>query len=182
MPTLQQRNLLLFGGAAWWLAGGTIPAANIKEHVENPAIAQAYAGGTCADAWSVSFRTNLVSLPTPDSYAFDSATGRVIIGLNTTGPSNGFYLNTNWRNVTLFATGDHTYMLISDGTQAQAYRDNVAIGAVIVGTQDIGSTTRWRSHNNTTSTWAEALRAAHVADIALNATQRAALHAAMMAL
>jgi hypothetical protein len=179
--SMTQMGMATAAAIDWWLAGG-IPAANVVEHVENPTQGQAYAGGTLSTAWSVSFRTNLASVPTIDSYAFDSATGRVIIGTNGTGPQNGFYISLNWRNVVLFATGDHTYMLISDGSQVQAYRDSVSVGIAIAGNMDIGGTTRWRSHNNTSSVWAAAMRSAHVANIALDATMRAGLHASMMAL
>jgi hypothetical protein len=169
-------------GAAvdWWLSGG-IPAANVVEHVENPTVGQLYAGGTLATAWSISFRTNLASVPTAAQYAFDSATGRVIIGIGFTTLPNGFFLD-SWNNITLFATGDHTYMLIQTGTSVQAYRDNVAIGSAVSNTKDLGGSTTWRSSAGGAVPWAAAVSAGHVANIALDATQRAGLHASMMAL
>lgn len=164
----------------WWLAGGTISAAQIAEYVENPAAGQLYAGGTLVDAWTVSLRTNLATLDVADyELAFDAENGRFYVFIRPI--QNGFFPNGNAIN--LFATGDHSYMLISDGSGVQAYRDNSAIGAGVATPVDIGGAVRWRSrYSGDSYFWPVAIRAGHVANIALDATQRAALHASMMAL
>ena len=165
----------------WWLASNTIAIINVLEHVENPEQAQLYSGGVAADAWSVSFRTNLETTTTAIIiYAFDAQTGRVAIGLGT-GTAGG--VNTGTWSANPFAPGDHTYFFVSDGGAIQCYRDNSPIGSAASSTNNIGGAVRWRSHNNgTSSVWPVAIRAGHVANVALDATQRAALHAAMMAL
>ncbi len=172
-------GLMSSGAAAaldWYLAGG-IPAANVVEHVENPTQGQAYGGGAIAAAWTVSFRTNLASTPS-SVYAFDCQSGRLIIGA---GDSNGIYAG-SWRELGLFTTGDHTYMIVSNGTTIQAYRDNVATGSAVTASTDIGGTVKWRSSYASGANWPVALRAGHVANVGLDATMRAGLHASMMAL
>ena len=179
------------GGAAassdWWLASGTIALANVLEHVENPAARQLYAGADATGAWTVSFRTNLASLPVAgiQIMAFDSQTGRIGAGILIDG-SNGLGVEGLPYNRGLFATGDHIYMICSSGSSIQAYRDNSAIGSAIDSGVNFGGTVRWRSRYIDNSgiwyDWPVAFRAVHVANVALDATQRAALHAAMMAL
>ena len=77
-------------------------------------------------------------------------------------------------------------MICSSGSSMQAYRDNSAIGSAIDSGVNFGGTARWRSRYADASgnwyDWPVAVRAGHVANVALDATQRAALHAAMMAL
>ncbi len=187
MPLLTNGPSRLLGRRAtaasdWWLANNTIALANVAEHVENPTNGQLYAGGTLATAWTVSLRTNIPSFSDRGN-AFDSQTGRVIIGIAVGDGSNGFYL-ASWNNIGLFATGDHTYMLVSDGANVQAYCDNVVKGSPVASANDIGGTTTWRSRyaGGADSPWVYVVRAGHVANIALDSTQRAALHTSMMAL
>lgn len=172
------------GGALHWsLGGGAIPAANVVEAVELPTQGQLYAGGALATAWTVSIRTNLASAPT-NQYTFDSQSGRVVLGIGAAG-QNGFLESGSWKDVALFVTGDHTYMLVCTGTGVRVYRDNVAIGSSYANSPDIATAdaTRWRANYlNSGSFWAAELRSGHVANIALDATQRAGLHASMMAL
>lgn len=177
----------LAGGAAaadWWLANNTIDIANVLEYVENPAARQLYAGAAATGAWSVSFRTNLASLVI-ESIAFDTLTGRVFAGVRNSLGNNGVFI-AGWTNNSLFDTGDHSYMLVSNGSAIQCYRDNSAISTPIATANNIGGTTRWRSRQDTDGIswydWPVAIRAGHVANVALDATQRAALHTAMMAL
>ncbi len=168
----------------WWLGGGTIDAANVIEHPENIVQRTTYTGAALNTAWTISLRCNLAALPTSTAIAFDSQNGRFIIGLNI--PENGFHDATAWRNITLFATGDHTYMLESDGTNIQAYRDNVAVGTAYASPVNISATTttRWGSRyadggGSTWYDWPVVIRAGHIANIALGATKRAGLHATM---
>lgn len=170
------------GGVAWWLAGGTIPLANVLEHVENPAQEQLYVGAGAAGAWTVAFRTNLASLPATYMFAFDSGTGRFVIGCSTENAANGIFAAGVWTNVGLFVTGDHSYMAVSDGSAIQVYRDDVAISTPVSDTVNIGGTTRWRSiFAGGSSLWPVAIPRGMVANIALDATQRAALHTTLMA-
>jgi len=171
------------GAAAdWWLAAGTIALANVLEHVENPAARQLYAGAAATDAWSVSFRTNLADVPV-SAMAFDCQDGR--IGTSTDG-GNGLNFGAGASAISLFVDGDHSYMVVSSGSSVQAYRDNVAIGSAVSSTVNITAPMRWRSRffglSENWYEWPVAIRAGHVANVALDATQRAALHAAMAAL
>lgn len=185
MPILSNQQSRFIGGGRnvdWWLAAGTIPLANILEYVENPAARQLYAGAGATGAWSVSFRTNLASVPF-QAFGFDAETGRLGVGVDPLG--NGIRDGVGWNNRTLFAIGDHSYMVISDGSNVQCYRDNSAAGSAVATSNNIGGTVRWRSRFADASGWYDwpvAIRAGHVANVALDATQRAALHAAMMAL
>jgi len=185
MPLLTAGPSRFLGGGAalgWWRAGGTIPAANVLEYVENPAARQLYAGASATGAWTVAFRTNLASLPAPTAYALDAQTGRMGIGVDPTG--NGVYTSA-WNDRTLFATGDHSYMVISDGANIQCYLDASAVGAAISSANNIGGNVRWRSRNVDLATnwyeWPVAIPRGMVANIALDATQRAALHTSLMA-
>lgn len=179
----------LGGGAAavdWWLANGTIALANVLEYVENPAARQLYAGAAATGAWSVSFRTNLIDVlaGSASNYAFDAQTGRVLFGLANSGGNNGVFIAA-WNSNGTFANGDHSYMFVSDGSAIQCYRDSSAVGAAIATANNIGGAVRWRSRYADSGGWSDwpvAIRAGHVANVALDATQRAALHAAMMAL
>ena len=183
------RRAVVYGGKRpdWWLASGTIALANVLEYVENPAARQLYAGAEAASAWSVSFRTSMESIPNSTIFPFDAQSGRLIVGLDYYASvlSNGVFVGA-WNNLGLFAIGDHSYMIVSDGSNIQCYRDNGAVGSAIVSNINIGGTTRWRSrYVDLTGNWYDwpvALRAGHVANVALDATQRAALHTAMMAL
>ena len=161
---------------------GAIDPTNVVEYVENPAQGQLYAGGTLSSAWTLSIRTNLASVPTNFFYlAFDSQSGRFAVGLS--GANNGIFVGSSWQNRTLFVSGDHTYMIVQSGSSIQCYRDAVAIGAAISGSVDIGGTTRYRTdYSATLYPWLSTLRAAHIANIALSADQRTALHATLMAL
>lgn len=183
-PLMRQMSPLgmATGGALdWSLAGGTIDAANVVEHVENPTQGQEYAGGTLATAWSISFRTNVTTL-TPADYvfAFDSTSGRLYVCLNGTIVTNGLNV---YPDAGLFALGDHTYIITSSGTTMRCYRDNVKVGSDKPLTLDIGGVTTWRSRfSKTQYLWIPELRAGHVSNIELDATMRAGLHASMMAL
>ena len=186
--TLLWLVLLSQGGAlpAWYLADRTISISQIAEWVENPLRRQLYDGGTLATAWTVSLRTNLEELAA-SKYAFDSLTGRVAIGVDANvSTENGFLTVGAMADLDLFATGDHTYMLVSSGSSIQAYRDNEAVGDPVSSTNNIGGTVRWGSRYSITGgawyDWPVGIRAGHVAKIALSATQRAKLHASMMAL
>ena len=171
----------------WWDGNATIPLANVLEYVENPAARQLYAGPSATGAWSVSFRTNLLSAPTvgQTAFAFDAQTGRLGIGYGGAVLVEGIFITLTWYADDLIITGDHSYMIVSDGTNIQCYRDAVAHSTAITNGVDIGGAVRWRSRHADIGSWYEwpvAIRAGHVANVALNATQRAALHAAMMAL
>lgn len=167
----------------WYTANGAIPLTNIAEYVVNPMAGQLYGGVALSDAWSISFRTTLASVPA-SNFAFDSEIGRIVLGIIS--GNNGYYVPAGWQNIGLFTTGDHTYMLISTGSSVQAYRDNVAIGAAVadgVNLQSV-SISRWRSNYSSAASnvWPSAIVAGHIANIALDAMQRSALHMAMMAL
>ena len=183
-----QRRRKRSGG--WWLAGGAIASAQVAEHVENPANRQLYAGAALTNAWTVSFRTNLPDLGLgTGKYALDSydaIAGRIGIGTASgAGIENGLIAGGAFVNIPLFATGDHSYIVVSSGTSIQCYRDGIAVGAPTASTSKIAGTTRWRSRYIISGTWFDwpsALRAGHIANVALNAQQRTALHTAMMAL
>ena len=69
----------------------------------------------------------------------------------------------------------------------QAYRDNVAIGLPVASTCDIGGIVRWGSRYDIYPgvgwyDWYSIPIAVWLGNIALDATQRAGLHAAMMGL
>ena len=187
MPLLTAGPSRFLGGGAawdWWLASGTIPEANVLEHVENPAARQLYAGAGATDAWTVAFRTNLASVPAVNALAFDAQSGRLIIGRSADSGANGFYDGPAWRDVTLFSTGDHTYIIISDAANIQCYRDGSAVGGAYASTVNIGGTARWLSRYADSSGWQDwpvAIPRGMVANIALDATQRAALHTSLMA-
>ena len=176
--------------SGWWLAGGAIQPINVLEHVENPANRQPYAGAAANGAWSVSFRTDMLELGLgTGKYTFDcfeAPTNRIGIGTATgAGNENGLIAGGPFVNVLLFATDDHSYIVVSNGTNIQCYRDGAAVGAPIASTSKIAGIARWRSRYVISGTWFDwpyALRAGHVANIALDAQQRTALHAAMMAL
>ncbi len=167
----------------WWRAANTIPDANVLEHVENPGARQAYAGASATSAWTVAFRTNLTSI-TNNLIAFDAETGRLVIGTGA-GGENGFFYAGAWANIALFDPGDHTYMIISSGSNVQAYKDGAAVSTPRASTIDIGGVCRWRSrYVDNAGAWLEwpvAIPRGMVANIALDATQRAALHTSLMA-
>lgn len=171
--------------ANWWLAGGAIGAGAVLEHVESPSVGQLYAGASVSagNAWSIVARSdgyNRTSYP-PSRYLLDSQTGRVILGFaNNT--EYGFYAGA-WANVNIFAdTNNHVWFLISDGSSVQAYLDGSAVGSAQSSSNGIGGTTRWKSANNNpaNATWNNDVIGA-VYSIALDATQRSALYAAMTA-
>lgn len=157
--------------ADWWEAGGSIPSANCKEHVENPTRGQAYAGGSITGAWTVAVRALLVNIGGQQGI-FDSTTGRMFIGW-ASGTQRGWY-NGTWQNLDLFPLNQEVVVfIVSNGTTIQSYSDGVAVGSAIAATQDISGTTRWRAtYDNAGSFWKASVPAGAVYDIALDATQR----------
>jgi len=170
----------------WWLASGTIALGNVKQYVENLTVrtVKNWSGGI-GTTWTISFRTNLVTLPSVWSYAFDcyAYNTRVIITYTST---NGFNNKSYYYNIGLFIPGDHTYMLVSNGSTntMQAYRDAVAIsGPKNASYTHIERTSAWGGlYDRDTGAWPVPIKAGHIANIQLNETQRGALHASMMAL
>ena len=170
------------GAAAWYLAGGTIAAANVAEWVENPSTGQLYAGGAITGAWTIAAYTAYPAIG--PSYIFDSQTDRTILGYSD--PSGyGFYAG-GWANVALFSdTNLRVYFLISTGSSIQAYRDNTAIGSGRSSTNDItrSGVARWRSAYDapTSAPWENDVLRGAIYKIALDSTQRAALYSSMTA-
>jgi len=168
----------------WYLADGAINIANTIEHAESPAVGQlvtaTVAGG---QPWTIAARTNYVPA-TNGKYLFDSQSGRIIVGAGSIGTGeNGWYTtDSGWKNVAPFAAGNHTYFLISNGTAVQMYRDGVAVGTPGNSNEGIGGSTRWRStwSNPASSVWPAEVPVAAIYNIALDATQRTALHTSMM--
>lgn len=163
--------------AAWYLASGTISAANVAEWVENPTIGQLYAGANQTGNYTIAIRTTWDGL-TGGQHAFDTQTGRMALGVVST--ANGFF-NGLWRDISLFNTSDSVYFLTRSASGFQAYRNNVAIGTAYTATTNISGTTRWRAAYLLGSSWAGTVPRAAVYNIALDATQRAALYASMAA-
>jgi len=174
------------GGRAvpWETGNGTIPIGNVINAVKLPASrTQIVTGLPVTGAWTVVARTNPASLPT-GFYLFDSETGRVFLAPGVV-PAGYSPQGTN--TTPLLTTGDHTYMLVSSGTQLQAYRDNAAIDGAVNSTVDIGGVTRWGSRYTPTGgvnwfDWPVPVPGAAIYNIALDSTQRAALHTSLMAL
>lgn len=165
---------------SWWQASGAIPDANIKEHVELPSIGQNYAGGTLSGAWTIAVKSAWPGAGN-SSYVFDAQTGRVILGYFDAN-NNGFQAGASFSNIGLFAdTNTHVYFLLSDGTNVQAYRDNVAVGSSVTGANDIGGVAKWRTSfdANATRNWENEVPRAAIYSIALDVTQRAALYTSM---
>lgn len=168
--------------APWYLAGGTIDIANVLEWVENPAKRQLFVGGTATGAWTIAVRTSIAIAE--NRFALDSQTGRVVLGFSAT-LQNGFYVGGGWNDVALFPIdgAEYIYFLISDGANVQAYRDGATVGGAVVGATDFnnGGVTRWRGAytNNSAWDWLAEVPLGAVYNIALDATQRAGLLAAM---
>jgi hypothetical protein len=155
----------------WWLANGTIDSANVLEHVENPGIGQAYAGGDPGSAWSIAFRSNLTYVPS-QNFIFDAY---VLIGVHPA--FNGFYTGANYVDIGLFKEGDHFYCLTYNGSSYQAYIDTVAVGDPYVDSGTIHIPAYWRARNP--YAWPFELVYAFVGNTSLTETQRTNLMLAM---
>lgn len=177
-PSIQISN---FPHASWWLANGSIPAANVLEHVDSPTGGQNYAGGAISDgsAWTVAARTNTFTVSATSRYIFDSQTGRFILGISDA-THYGIYTGT-WNNAALFPdTNNHVIMAVCDGTNIQAYLDGVSTGTTITKKGiAVSGATKWRSSFDSLASWANAVQHGAVFNIALTAAQIAALYNSM---
>lgn len=167
----------------WWEAGGSISASAVLEHVESPSIGQLYAGSAVASGqpWTIAFRGDGYDANTPQIHAFDTQTGRFVIGFASTF-EYGMYITSAWANVDLFQdTSNHVWFIVSSGTSIQGYIGTVATGAVQASSVGIGGTTRWRSAyvGTASNQWGNDISHAAVYSIALDAGQRAALYTTM---
>lgn len=169
------RRRTLGGGSLWYTAGGTIPEENILEWVELPTNRQLYTGDDAKAAFTIAIKTSFAG---GNQFAFDSQTGRLVLGESSQG-DNGFYIGSTWHERALFPTDstDRVYFLISDGSSVQAYRDGTAIGDPVASAVNISNTTRWRGAylDAPQLNWDRAMPYGVVYNIALDAAQRAAL-------
>lgn len=169
----------------WWLAGGSITAGNVLEHVEYPTVGQLYAGSSVAagSAWTIAAKGFGQTPGVLARYVFDTQSGRAVLGF-TSSTDYGFFFGGVWADASLFGgTDDEVWFLVSTGASAQGYRNNVATGGSVAGTTGIGGTARWRSayDNITSSRWNQTeIPKAAVFKQALSAGQRTALYNAML--
>lgn len=167
--------------AGWWLAGGTIGAANVLEYVESPVQAQLYAGAGVASGqpWTLAAYTSWDGLN--NQYIFDSVTGRIVLGESS--GTDIFFCATQGaflRPCLIADATNRTYFVVCDGVNAAVYQENIAIGTALACVEGTGGNTRWRSHNNGGSSfWAREVPRGVVYDIALSVAQRAALQISM---
>lgn len=167
----------------WWLALGTIDAAEVEEYVENPTQGQSVDNSvSIADgsAWTVYFRTNVTTLsPASVEYAleFFSSSGFSLYGLIFPGGTLN-RISTNSANIDgAFLTGLTDYIITSNGSTVSVYRNNSLFSSV-AGTRGIDGTdagTRWRSDSAGGSPWTPAIPYGAIYNIALNLTQRSSL-------
>ena len=182
----KKRFLTLMGGTKppWYLANKTIPVANLLEYVELPEAGKLYAGASVASGqpWSLAFRTNTYVPGVTSYFLFDSATGRIVIGIGNN-TSYGVYNGTTWTNVAIFPdTNQHIIFVVSTGANIQAYLDNVATGEASASSKGIGGSTRWRSDNSSAAlnVWTNPVPKGAVYNIALSEAQRNALYTSML--
>lgn len=173
-------NPVLRGAAVsgdWWEVSGAI----CLDHVEDASIGEVYDGDSVSSGspWTIAVR--FAKGDDSNAYVFDSLTGRIIFGYDGAG-KNGFF-DGEWHDAGLFDNDDHVYILVSDGSDIQAYRDNVAQGASKSSSVGIGGTTRWfaRYYDNGGDCEGDKIAGA-VYSSALTDSQRASLGTAMNAL
>ena len=185
-PTVDSTTFDETDNLDWWLALGTITSGEVEEYVEAPTQGQSVDNGVLVangSPWSVVFQTNVTTLsPASFEYAFNmydslgltSVFAFIASGLNR--------VTTNTGNINgVIDTGLKSYMVISDGATAYAYRDGTLIGSVAAtkGIDGSNSNTRWRSDGAGTSTWTPAIPYGAIYNVALDSTQRAALLSAL---
>lgn len=168
----------------WWLALGTIDAAEVEEYVENPTQGQAIDNSISianGSPWTVVFQTNITTLsPSPTERAVNIQDGvniplSVLLGsgFNLFQVVGGGGLSVSGA----LQTGLTLYMAVCDGTTMYVYRNNSLFGSVPnnLGINTSTSANRWRSDAGGTGLWTPSLPVGAIYNIALNGTQRAAL-------
>jgi hypothetical protein len=167
----------------WYLATGEIDPANCLEAVQLPTQGQLYTGATVASGqpWTIAVRT-VWSSATRFVYYFGAQTPDLRLGRY-----NKYYNHQVF--TTALAVGstfqgsiadlrDCVLFVVSDGSGMTGYLDNSA-GATFVDSAGLEGTCRWRSAHGGGSLWPQALPYAAAYNIALDATQRAALYSIM---
>ena len=187
-PTVSSTTFDATDNLDWWLALGTIDSSQVAEHVENPTQGQSIDNSvSIADgaALSVYIRTNVTTL-TPAAVeaafqTFNSASQSIYAYINTDG--NRGFVHYNTAGVSefvsgVFVTGEHDYIIVSNGSTFSVYRDNVLIGTSGTGTRrgisgsNAGST--WR-RLGVIFPWTPAVPYGAIYSIALSESQRSAL-------
>lgn len=175
----------------WWLAGGLIGTANVLEHVEYPAQAQAWAWvGTAAGPWTIVFRT-AKEVNTAGHAAFRSKTYAGTAALNDPifyrySTSWSLSVNTN-SGVTDMPSGTRNYAYYHNFEESYVhylFYDGTAIflSELDLGYRSlIGTAGAWRGElaGAGTTLWENAMPKAAIYNIALSQAQRVALDAHM---
>lgn len=187
-PTQQSTSFTSADNLDWWLALGTISSGNVEEYVEAPTQGQSVSNSVSVangSPWTVFYRTNATSL-TVDEIAFSVVTtggtgSGWVRGQLTSGGTNRILADSN-EIAGIFSTGTHDYMIVCDGSQVSAYRDNTLINAPASYAKGISGTesdSRWRSGSGGLQPWTPSFPQAAIYDIALSSTQRASVPAAI---
>lgn len=179
----------------WWLGNATIGTANVMTYVENPTQGQLWThSGSVAtgSAWTIAFRANGSVPPaiTPGDFVFDvypPSTDRTYFRtFGETYPGFGWaYTSETVGNNLRMDSGTLNYFMVSSGTSlalyvgTALYASNSGTTAAIPGTA--AGTARWRSDYTGTATsyWNDAIPKAAAYNVALDATQIAALNFTM---
>lgn len=172
----------------WWLALGTISSAQVKEYVENPTQAQSIDDGVLiADGqpWTVFFRTTVTDLtPSSAKMAFQ------VTNNGGAGYSYGYLSigeNKLWAygygnvSTSFFATGEHDYFIVCDGSNIVGWRDSVSqgTGEYAYGISGANASSTWRGQLGGGANWTPAIPNGAIYNIALSSDQRNSLTTAV---
>lgn len=167
----------------WWLALNTITSGQVEEHVETPTQDQSIDNSvSVADGqpFTVYFRTTAGSSPVSQEQPVQLYDGTDLV-LAAYGAGTNRALIESFEATGFFGTAQADYFLISDGTNAYAYRDATLVdsGTGAIALDGTNALSVWRGNGSGGASWTPAIPNGAIYNIALSEAQRTALISAV---